>query len=124
MGRWVLDTSTKGTGATMVPLESVLKKPGSGTVAGFKLPDRKPPAESPAAPRVHKFKVVDVLSRRVLAEGVSARDAARALAGVRSIMDVTVSVWDDEHERWRVLSLDERRLLWKHRDQADRPEDG
>jgi hypothetical protein len=73
---------------------------------------------------VHKFKVVDVLSRRVLAEGVSARDAARALAGVRSIMDVTVSVWDDEHERWRVLSLDERRLLWKHRDQADRPEDG
>jgi hypothetical protein len=24
---WVLDTSTKGTGATMVPLESVLRKP-------------------------------------------------------------------------------------------------
>jgi hypothetical protein len=28
---WVLDTETKGTGAEMVPLEKVLKEPGSGS---------------------------------------------------------------------------------------------
>jgi hypothetical protein len=123
VGRWVLDTSTKGTGATMVPLESVLKT-GSDTVPGFKLPDRKAPTEPPAGPRVHQFKVVDLLSRRVLAEGVSAREAVLALDQVRSIMDVSVSVWDEEHERWRVLSLEERRLLWNHRAQSDRPETG
>jgi hypothetical protein len=109
----------------MVPLESVLTKPGSAkTVPGFKLPDRKAPDESPAPPRAHQFKVVDLMSRRVLAEGVSAREAVRALEEVRSVMDVSVSVWDDEDERWRMLSLEERRLLWRHRGQVDPPDGG
>ena len=113
--RWVLDTHTKGTGATMVPLESVLTKPGAKTVPGFNLPDRKPPAPEEPARRAHRFKVVDVMTRRVLAEDVDARGAVAALAGVRSIVDVNVSVWDPEAERWRMLSFAERRALWDHR---------
>lgn len=42
--RWVLDTDTKGTGARMVPLEDVLKKPEP------EAPARKP-APAPAARR-------------------------------------------------------------------------
>jgi hypothetical protein len=115
--RWVLDTQTKGTGATMVPLERVLKK-GSDTVEGFRLPDRKARTEAPEAPRPHKFKVVDVLSRQVLAEDVDARGAVSALSGVRSVVDVDIYVWDLEDERWRMLSFAQRRTLWEHRDGA------
>jgi hypothetical protein len=114
MGRWVLDTSTKGTGANMVPLESVLRS-GSDTAPGFTLPDRKRTEETAPERRPHRFKVVDVMTRRVLAEGVDARRAVAALAAVRSVVDVTVSVWDDEAERWRMLSFAERRALWDHR---------
>jgi hypothetical protein len=116
--RWVLDTQTKGTGATMVPLESVLKK-GSDTVPGFRLPDRKAPSEAPEAPQPHKFKVVDVLSRQVLAEDVDARGAAAALSGVRSVVDVNVYVWDAGQERWRMLNFAQRRTLWEHRDSLE-----
>jgi hypothetical protein len=35
---WVLETQTKGTGANMVPLENVVRKPGSDSVPGFVLP--------------------------------------------------------------------------------------
>jgi hypothetical protein len=116
--RWVLDTQTKGTGATMVPLESVLKK-GSDTVEGFRLPERKAPSEGPPSPQPYKFKVVDVLSRQVLAEDVDARGAVAALSGVRSVVDVNIYVWDGEGERWRMLSFAQRRALWEHRDRLD-----
>jgi hypothetical protein len=116
--RWVLDTQTKGTGATMVPLESVLKK-GSDTVEGFRLPDRKAPREAPPARQPHRFKVVDVLSREVLAEDVDARGAVAALSGIRSVVDVNIHVWDPEDERWRMLSFAQRRALWEHRDGAE-----
>jgi hypothetical protein len=114
--RWVLDSQTKGTGATMVPLESVLTKPGTSTsVPGFNLPDRKPPAAAEPPARTHQFRIVDVMTRRVLAEGVNAREAVRVLGGVRSIVDVNISVWDPDGERWRMLSFAERRTLWAHR---------
>jgi hypothetical protein len=117
--RWVLDTQTKGTGATMVPLESVLAKPGAKAVPGYRLPDRKVPSEAPAPPLPHKFKVVDLMSRRILAEDVDARGAVAALSGVRSVVDVNIFVWDEEGERWRMLSFAQRRTLWEHRDQAE-----
>src|SRR5665648_621944 len=73
---WVLDTETKGTGANMVPLEKVQSNPA--TAAGpFKRPGPRPrPASRPperTPPR--EFKIVDVVSREVLAEGVGARAA-------------------------------------------------
>ena len=113
---WVLDTQTKGTGANMVPLESVLKK-GSDSVPGFALPDLKPPPEpEPRKPR--RFKIVDVMTRRVLAENADARATLDALRDVRSIVDVTVYIWEPDAERWRMLSFTETRALWDRRAQA------
>jgi hypothetical protein len=112
---WVLDTETKGTGANMVPLDRVLRK-GSNSVPGFALPKLKPPApaqETPREPR--QFKVVDVVTREVLVEGADARATVQLLERVRSIVDVTISVWQPETERWRMLSLEEARSLWEYR---------
>ncbi len=83
MGKlWILDTETKGTGANMVPFDGVLRKPGSDTVEGFRLPALKPPAPTPDAPRApRRFKVVNVLTREVLAEGVDARATVALLEG-------------------------------------------
>jgi hypothetical protein len=58
---------------------------------------------------------VDVMTRQTLAEDVDARDAVRALEGVRSIVDVSMFVWEPEAERWRLLTYDEGRLLWDRR---------
>jgi hypothetical protein len=104
----------------MVPLESVLQS-GSKAVPGFNLPERRQAPQEPAAPQPHRFKVVDVMTRRVLAQDVSAREAAAALAEVKSIVDVTISVWDDQAERWRILSMAERRLLWDHSPRSQGP---
>src|SRR5690348_5643860 len=91
---WVLDTETKGTGAEMVPLESVLKKPAPKAI--FVPPKRTPREPKPRAPRApRRFKVVDVASRAVLAEGVDARETLRVLGDVRSSVDVHVYVLAD-----------------------------
>ncbi|MDQ4071425.1 MAG: hypothetical protein M3088_00925 [Actinomycetota bacterium] len=119
MGRvWVLDTGTKGTGAEMVPLEKVLRDPDSAPGRRFVAP--KPelppqPEEAPQPRRPPRFKVVDVMSRRVLAEGASTRATVEALEKARSVVDVTVYRWDFEAEDWRMLSHRERRLLWELR---------
>lgn len=110
----MLETQTKGTGANMVPLERTEHKPGSDEVAGFFFPELVPVPE-PAPRRPHYFKVVDVMTREVLAEDVDARAAVRALENVSSIVDVTVSVWDPDGERWRMLSFGEKQTLWGHR---------
>jgi hypothetical protein len=113
---WILDTETKGTGANMVPLDRVLRKPGSDAVPGFVLPELKPPAPAPEAPRTpRRFKVVDVMTRQVLAEGADARHTIQLLEQVRSLVDVTIWVWQPETERWRLLSLEEARALWDYR---------
>ncbi len=110
----MLETQTKGTGANIVPLERTQRKPGSDEVPGFFFPELKPvPDPEPRQPR--SFKVVDVMTREVLAEGVDARTAVSALEDVDSIVDVTVSVWDSHAERWRMLSFGEKRALWDYR---------
>jgi hypothetical protein len=112
---WVLDTQTKGTGATMVPLERVLSKPGPA-VPRFSLPALKevePEQPPPRGPL--EFKLVDVMTREVISEGVDARGAVAALEQVRSIVDVTVYVWEPDTERWRLLTLAETRALWDYR---------
>ena len=117
---WVLDTETKGTGANMVPLDRVVKKPGSEEVAVRVLPQPKPPAATPPEPRhPRQFKVVDVMTREVLAEGADLRTTVKLLDDVRSIVDVTIWVWQPEAERWRMLTLEEVRSLWEYRGALD-----
>jgi hypothetical protein len=116
---WVLDTSTKGTGATMVPLETIVRKPSEHVEPIYVPPPPRPKAPSPVEPRRPRaFKIVDVRSREVLAEGATARAAIEVLNGVRSIVDVNVYVWEPTAAKWRLVTFDEQRLLWRHRDEA------
>jgi hypothetical protein len=116
---WILDTETKGTGANMVPLDRVLRKPGSDTVPGFSFPKLRRLEEAESGPREpRRFKVVDVQTRQVLAEYADARTTIGVLEPVRSIVDVNVWVWQPERDRWRMLTMDELRALWEYRGQA------
>lgn len=112
---WVLETQTKGTGATMVPLERVVRKRGADTVPGFVLPELKPPSSDPALRTPRIFKVIDVMTRQVLADEADARAAVNALEDVRSIVDVNVYVWEPMTEQWRMLRFGETRILWGYR---------
>ena len=112
---WVLDTQTKGTGANVVPLERILRR-GSDRVPGFKLPPLTAPESPPSGPReLYRFKIIDLMTGQVLAEDVDARRAVEVLQGVRSIVDVTVWLWDRDLERWRRLTFGETKLLWDRR---------
>jgi hypothetical protein len=117
MGRiWVLDTETKGTGAEMVPLDKVQRKPAPRTERLFVPPKPKPREPKPVEPRAPRsFKVVDVATRAVLADGAGARETLRVLGEVRSTVDVHVSVWEPSRNAWRLLTLDEQRHLWERR---------
>ena len=113
MGKvWVLDTETKGTGAEMVPLEKVLEEeaPGRPVVLAPSRPRERPQPTGPRGP--WRFKVVDVMTRQVLAEGIDARRTVELLEDVRSIVDVSLYAWEHNLERWRPLTLAERRTLW------------
>jgi hypothetical protein len=113
---WVLDTGTKGTGAEMVPLEKALEKPARRDEPIFVPPKPRPASPREPAPRQpRKFKVVDLVSGRVLAEGAGARATVDLLEEVRSMVDVTIHVWEPSARRWRPLTLAERQLLWGFR---------
>jgi hypothetical protein len=115
---WILDTETKGTGAQVVPLEKVLKKaePKPGPVYAPRRPPAKPAPEEPAPKAPHRFRVVDVMTEQVLAEDAGTRTTVDLLKDVRSVVDVRISVWDPEGERWRLLTLAEQQALWALRD--------
>lgn len=113
MGKvWVLDTETKGTGAEMVPLEKVEKKPAQK-------PRRRRPAapkqtrETAAPPKPERFRIVDVMTGRPLLDGAGARETVERLREVRSPVDVTIHAWDDRGERWQRLSRGEEQALWR-----------
>jgi hypothetical protein len=118
MGIWVLDHETKGTGAHMVPLEKVLRRTDvpSKPEPEFVLNKPRPREPEPAPKQPARFKVVDVLSRQTLAEDADARATVDVLKGQRSVVDVRVSRWDHETERWRPLTLAQQRALWRLRD--------
>lgn len=100
----------------MVPLDRVLRKPGSSDpVAGFVFRKLEPKSEDPRPQEPHRFKIVDRMTRQVLAENADARDAVRALEDVRSIVDVSMFVWEPISGRWRLLTFEEDRLLWSYR---------
>ena len=123
MGKvWVLDTETKGTGANMVPLEDVLAKP-----APKKAPRRfrwkrrvEAPASStaPAPSKPRKFRVIDVMTNLVVAEGCDTRETVEVLKRFRSVVDVDILVWDPPFDRWRRLTMPDKRRIWEFRDRA------
>jgi hypothetical protein len=114
---WILDTETKGTGAHIAPLKGGSPNPERelATVT-FERPPR--PVEEPAPPAPRVFKIVDVMSARVLAEGVGTRETLELLAGMRSVVDARIYVWAPSSDRWRLLSIAEQRALWQLRDRA------
>ena len=127
MGKiWVLDTETKGTGAEMVPLERALERERSAprrerlrVVRRGRAtePEAAPDLDEATVPREpSKFKVVSALSGQVLVEGVEVRETIESLAGLRSMVDARIYVW--EAGGWRPLTLREQRLVWELRDRV------
>jgi hypothetical protein len=114
MGKvWVLDTETKGTGAEMVPLDKARNRSKPAIDPVYVPKERAPrPTEEPAPRKPPRFKVVDVMTREVLAEGADARATVGLLEELRSVVDVRVYVWNDETESWRLLTLQEQKALW------------
>lgn len=110
---WVLHTETKGTGATMVPLESVTQR--SSTAEPVAVPRKpRPRPEPPPEPRSpRRFRIQDVMTRQTLVDDAGATQAIEALRDVRSIVDVNVYVWHEERDRWRMLTFPERRAMWE-----------
>ena len=114
---WVLDTGTKGTGAEMVPLEKVLKKPAPGPLPAVVTGKRRArPAKTPEPRPERRFKIVDVMTRRVLAQDVDVRSALDVLAEVPSLVDARVYVWQPKSERWRLLTVAEQKAMWERRE--------
>jgi hypothetical protein len=115
---WVLDTETKGTGAQMVPLDKVLRAP-AGKPARRPAPRPKPKgAGAPERSRPRRFRVVDVMTREVLAEGAGARETVELLRGVRSLVDVAIGVWSEPLEEWQPLTFAESKMLWELREHS------
>ena len=114
---WVLDTETKGTGAQMVPLEKTLKQPAAEPVRrrARSAPKQKPRRREaePAPPR--RFRVIDALSREVMAEDAGLSETVELLGHVRQPVDVSVYVWEPKADDWRLLTRRERSLLWDRR---------
>jgi hypothetical protein len=119
---WILDTETKGTGAEMIPLERLEERKrlkgeaerirviGAPTADGV---EGAPEPDGPPAPR--RFRIVNVLSRQVLADDVGLAEALGTLREVGSVVDVNIFVWNPDPEDWRPLTMSERRRLWNLR---------
>jgi hypothetical protein len=117
---WILDTETKGTGAHIAPLKDGRPRPERElATVSFDRPPR--PVVEPAPPAPRLFKVVDVMSTRVLADGADTRETLRLLAGMRSVVDARIYVWAPGAERWRLLSIAEQRALWQLRSREPSP---
>jgi hypothetical protein len=114
---WVLDTETKGTGAQMVPLEKVLKQPAPARerrrARPVPQPARKDSGAEPAPPR--RFRVIDALSRELLADDAGAAATIELLRGIERPVDVSLYVWEPKADKWRLLTRRERALLWDRR---------
>jgi hypothetical protein len=116
---WVLDTGTKGTGASIVPLEKPSAEPAGSPALPYVPPKRAPRPPKPPEPRKpRRFKVVDVVTGEVLAEDADTRATLDVLQDVRSVVDVLISVRRPDVESWRVLTLDEQKALWRARTHA------
>jgi hypothetical protein len=121
---WVLDTETKGTGAQMVPLEKALKRPAAEPARRrarpVPQPTRTEARAEPTPPR--RFRVIDALSRQVLAEDANAPETLDVLRDVEQPVDVSVYVWEPKPMTWRLLTSREKSLLWDLRRRPRAPE--
>src|SRR5213083_2878333 len=116
---WVLDTETKGTGAEMVPLEKARSRAAPAIDPVYVPRKAAPrPAEAPEPRKPSRFKVVDVMTRQVLAEGADARTTVDLLEELRSVVDVRIYVWAEETQSWRLLTLQEQKAIWSLRGRA------
>ena len=120
---WVLDTETKGTGANMVPLDKVLKKPAPADERLLRVRRPKPvdepsEPESPDVPEPHRFRIVDVMTRQMLVDDADARATVAVLEDTRSVVDVLIDVWEPDTGEWRRLTLSEQKALWGFRGAA------
>jgi len=118
---WILETSTKGTGANIVPLDDEPDAPEPVPARERERlwvhkPTNPRPAPEPEPKRPHRFKVVEITTHRVLAEDADARATIAALRDVHSIVDITISVWSEKDGRYRLLTHGEQKTLWDLRD--------
>jgi hypothetical protein len=114
---WVLDTGTKGTGAEMVPLEKTLEHPARRPRPTRARPEPGRRVRRAAEPRGPlRFRVADAVSRHLLADRVDTRGAVESLRDVRSVVDMSIYVWEPRAERWRPLTHGEKQLLWGFRE--------
>jgi len=74
---------------------------------------REPKAPEPRAAR--RFRVIDVLTRRVLQEDGGVRETLELLGGVARRNDVNISVWEPAEDRWRLLHMAEQEAVWERR---------
>ena len=102
----------------MVPLDR-FEHPDEPKREKFWVPPKRSPREpKPPEPRPpRRFRVVDVLSRRVLLEDGGVRETLELLGGLERMHDVSVSVWEPGQERWRLLTIAELRVVWGRRKQ-------
>ena len=119
--RWVLETSTKGTGANVVPAGDERKEPKPDAPREREklwvhAPTAPRPPKPPEPRRPRRFRVVEITTHRVLADDADARTTIATLRGVPCIVDVTISVWDEKTGRYRLLTHGEQRTLWDLRD--------
>jgi hypothetical protein len=97
----------------MVPLGKARARPGATPRGPIVVREpTTPPPKEPEERRPRTFKIVDVMTRQVLAEDVGTREAVEVLEGMRSVVDVNVYVWDGRAEAWEQLSQGDRRRLW------------
>ena len=61
--------------------------------------------------------MVDVFSARELARDIGVREAVGLLEHMGSALDARIYVWMPSSARWRLLTLDEHRLMWQFRGQ-------
>jgi hypothetical protein len=123
---WVLETSTKGTGANVVPLDdeqqaAERERVRERDVVFVHKPTNPRPPPPPEPKKPHRFKVVEITTHRVLAEDADARTTVAVLRDVHSIVDVTISVWSEKDGRYRLLTHGEQRTLWDLRGAQPRP---
>ncbi len=115
---WVLDTETKGTGAHIAPLKEAPAPQAERDLEVVTFKRTPPPVESPAPAPSASFKVVDVMSARVIGEGIDTRATVDLLTRMNSVTDARIYVWAHTAKRWRLLSLREQRTLWAFRAQS------
>jgi hypothetical protein len=117
---WVLDTETKGTGAQMVPLEKTLRQPAAEPVRrrARPLPTRTPRRRDPEPAPPRRFRVIDALSREVVANQAGLAETIALLGDVRQPVDVSVYVWEPKADDWRLLTRRELSMLWDRRPAA------